>query len=99
MLKNSVICIDDEGAEQLRGQGHGILKIGSIKKEFQGYYITDDEVKKLIKPFIRKEEIKTTSRQIGFVENKKEEQSEFSKYEKVVQDLNVDIDLSFLDKL
>ena len=98
-VKNSVICIDDEGAEQLRGEGHGILKIGSSKKEFQGYYITDDEVKKLIKPFIRKEEVKTTSRQIGFVENKKEEQSEFSKYEKVVQDLNVDIDLSFLDKL
>ena len=54
---------------------------------FQCYYIEDTEVKKLIKPLLRKEQLKITSKQIGFVENKK------------VNDLDVDIDLSFLDKL
>lgn len=49
--KNSVIAIDTEGAEQLRGNGHGLLKIGSTLTEFQGYYITDEEVKKIIKIF------------------------------------------------
>lgn len=97
--KNSVIALDDVGAEDLRGKGHGILKVGPNKTEFQGYYIEDSDVKKLIKPLLRKEQIKTTSKQIGFVENKKEKQSEFSKYEKVVNELDVDIDLSFLDKL
>lgn len=97
--KNSVIALDDVGAEDLRGKGHGILKVGANKTEFQGYYIEDNEVKKLIKPLLRKEQIKTTSKQIGFIENKKEKQSDFSKYEKVVNDLDVDIDLSFLDKL
>lgn len=82
--KNSVICLDSEGAELLEGKGHGIIKIGSYKEEFRGYYISDNECKKLIEPYIIKEELKTTSKQIGFIENKKENQLE---------------DLSFLDRL
>lgn len=46
--KNSVIVLDKEGAENLRGNGNGLLKQGSTFTEFQGYYITDQQVKKLI---------------------------------------------------
>lgn len=81
--KNSIIAIDDVGAESLRGKGHGILKIGSEKTEFQSYFISDEQTKKLINKFIVKEAIKVTSKQLGFKENKKE---------------NIE-DLSFLDKL
>lgn len=51
--KNSVVALDREGAENLKGNGHGILKNGSKLTEFQGYFISDDEVKKIIKPLIR----------------------------------------------
>lgn len=52
-VKNSVVALDTAGAENLRGNGHGIIKRGCNLEEFQGYFITDTEVKKLIKPFIK----------------------------------------------
>ena len=61
-----------------------VFKVGSYKEEFRSYFIADDECKKLIEPYIIKEEIKTISKQIGFIENKKENQVD---------------DLSFIDKL
>lgn len=82
--KNSIICLDSNGAELLEGKGHGIFKVGSYKEEFRSYFIADDECKKLIEPYIIKEGLKTTSKQIGFIENKKENQVD---------------DLSFIDKL
>lgn len=51
--KNSVVALDTAGAEKLKGHGHGIIKRGSELQEFQAYFISDDEVKKIIKPLIR----------------------------------------------
>ncbi len=51
--KNSAIVLDREGAENLRGNGNGLLKQGSTFTEFQGYFISDQEVKKYISPFIK----------------------------------------------
>ena len=51
--KNSVIVLDREGAEKLKGNGNGLLKQGSTFTEFQGYFISDQEVKKYITPFIK----------------------------------------------
>ncbi len=50
--KDSVICLDEIGAEALDIKGRGILKVGSQKKVFQGFYISDDEVKEYIKPYL-----------------------------------------------
>ena len=52
--KNSIIALDCEGAEDLKGNGNGILKIGATKTEFQGYYITDEQVYQYTKKWIRK---------------------------------------------
>lgn len=49
--KNSVIAIDCEGAEKLKGKGHGILKVGADFTEFQGYFTSTEQVKSIIKPF------------------------------------------------
>lgn len=49
--KNSLIALDSEGAEKLKGKGNGILKIGSESEEFQGYFISTNQTKELIKPF------------------------------------------------
>lgn len=50
--KNSIIALDDEGAELLEGKGHGILKTGAVKTEFRGYYISDNQVKQYTKKHI-----------------------------------------------
>ena len=95
-LKNSIISLDDEGCEKLKGMGHGILKVGANKTEFQGYNITTEQVQEYTKEYKRKEELKTTTKQIGFVECKNEN---FTQYQDVVDKYDLDIDLDFLDKL
>ena len=92
-VKNSIIALDDEGAEKLKGRGHGIFKCGANKTEFQGYYLSNEKCKKLIKPFI---EEKKTFKKIEVKENK---ETDFSKYEDVIESLPFDLDMSFLDNL
>lgn len=70
--KNSLIAIDSPGAEKLKGNGHGILKQGRNKREFQGYYISDTLVKKLIEPYQIKHEQTYKSTPLGFKENKED---------------------------
>lgn len=50
--KNSVVALDFPGAERLKGHGHGIIKRGNNIEEFQAYFISDEQVKKIIKPYI-----------------------------------------------
>lgn len=52
--KNSIISLDQEGAELLTGKGHGILKVGPKLTEFRGYYITDNQVKQYTKRHVVK---------------------------------------------
>lgn len=40
--KNSIIALDEEGAELLNGNGHGIVKCNGYKTEFQSYFIKDE---------------------------------------------------------
>lgn len=92
-VKNSIIALDCEGGEKLKGKGHGIFKCGANKTEFQGYYLSNEKCRELIKPFI---EEKKTIKKIEVKENKK---TDFSKYEDVIESLPFDLDMSFLDKL
>ena len=39
------------------GKGHGILKVGPTKTEFQSYFISDEQVKEYIKPYIQNKAI------------------------------------------
>ncbi|MGL5642391.1 MAG: hypothetical protein ACRDDM_08980, partial [Paraclostridium sp.] len=47
--KNSIVALDREGADKLRGKGHGFIKRGSEITEFQSFNISDAQVKELIK--------------------------------------------------
>lgn len=38
-------------ATKLRGEGHGYLKNGGVYTEFQGYYLKDQVIEEMIKPF------------------------------------------------
>lgn len=96
--KNSLVAMDKEGAENLKGNGHGILKRGSELIEFQGYYISDDEVKEIIKPFIKpKKENKPIEDKLIVKDNK----TPNIKNKKVIEvkGENKIIDLSFIDNL
>lgn len=47
--KNSIISLDSEGCELLRGNGHGYYKANGITTEIQCYYIKDETVKTITK--------------------------------------------------
>ena len=49
--KNSIVILDREGAEKLKGNGHGIYKTGAKDVEFQGYNIKDEDIEKYIKKY------------------------------------------------
>ena len=46
--KNSIVALDQPGAENLRGNGHGIIKNGGKTAEFQGYFIKNSQIKALL---------------------------------------------------
>lgn len=46
--KNSMIALDSEGAEELRGNGHCIFKNGNKQIELQTYFISDEQVAEII---------------------------------------------------
>lgn len=48
-VKNSIISLDSEGCELLRGHGHGYYKANGITTEIQCYYIKDETVKTITK--------------------------------------------------
>lgn len=48
-LNSLIICDDEEGKlKDLRGKGHGYLITEECDKEFQGFYITNNEITKLL---------------------------------------------------
>lgn len=49
--KNSIVILDREGAENLKGNGNGIFKTGAKDIEFQGYNIQDEDIEKYIKKY------------------------------------------------
>lgn len=99
--KNSIICLDHEGAEKLLGQGHGILKVGATKTEFRGYYITDNQVKQYTKKYI----VNRSYEPIGATEKgfKRDNDILINKENKEPIKANTEdekiIDLSFIDNL
>ena len=92
--KNSVVALDEEGAEKLRGNGHGFIKNGANIEEFQGYFITDDQAK----DYTLKYQNKGTSKSLNFLKGKLQDEGN-----KNVTGANEKVkklsDLSFLDKL
>lgn len=96
--KNSIIALDSEGAEELEGKGHGILKIGANKTEFRGYNITDNQVYQYTKKHIKKPSKQSENKKPNkCISNKiKSNTKESSEYKKNTDKIT---DLSFLDKL
>lgn len=47
-LNSKIICDDDDKLKYLRGKGHGYLITDGMQKEFQSFYITNDEIEQLL---------------------------------------------------
>ena len=92
--KNSVVALDEEGAEKLRGNGHGFIKNGANVEEFQGYFISDNQVKE----YTLKYRTKGTSKGLDTVKDKLQEDKNKT-IPRANEKVNLSDDLSFLDKL
>ena len=64
---NSRIIIDEEGLEQLRGRGHGMLKYGDVT-EFQSMFLTTNQARDLIKHTYIKEDAIITKTKVTRIE-------------------------------
>lgn len=85
--KNSMISLDQEGCELLKGKGNGYLKSGGYIIEFQAYHIKNEQVKEIVakhsKPIFRDNPNTTTC---SFrKDNPKSTQNTFRKEEKLVK--------------
>ena len=106
--KNSIVILDREGAEKLKGNGNGIYKSGAKDIEFQGYNIQDEDIEKYIKkykvvkraksPEVAPEEVK--EKEINNIK-KAPDIKDISRAETNINKNNSNkiYDLSFLDKL
>lgn len=98
--KNSIICLDSPEAKDLRGKGHGILKVGPTKTEFQSYFISDKQVKEYTNKFIVKNKPLGESQRANKTINDKLINKENKKPKKANNEpKEVLTDLSFLDSL
>lgn len=96
--KNSIVALDQEGAEALEGKGEGLLKQGANITHFRGYFITDNQVKEYTKNHIIKVKHETIKEPIS---NYKTDTDKYIKSPKEINPgaNNKVTDLSFVDKL
>lgn len=96
--KNSIVALDQEGAENLKGKGHGLIKRGSDVIEFQSFNISDEQVKELTSKYIVntraiKELYSNYKKEINEIVVSEKEKSIKPKKEITIEDL------SFLDNI
>lgn len=98
---DSKLIIDTVGAENLRGNGHMLVKMKGKVTECQGYYITDNQIKEIIRPYIKNKAVKESQTTLKVTNDKSIvkgiTKSNKGNYEVAVTN-NID-DLSFLEKL
>lgn len=95
--KNSIVALDQEGAEDLKGKGHGLIKRGSDIIEFKAFNISDEQVKDLTKKYIATNAINEPYKQYKVINDKVVSNEK----EKPINDKSLDIleDLSFLNNI
>jgi S-DNA-T family DNA segregation ATPase FtsK/SpoIIIE len=106
---NSKLILDDVGAEKIKTQGRMIFKRNSEKIECQSYFISDYQVKNIIKPYLKpKKEVKkdmlpsNTNKgtlEKNYITNDKLQGKENKTTPVANKKVNFEYDLSFLDKL
>lgn len=92
---DSKLIIDVVGAEKLRGDGHLLAKLNGKVIEGQSYFISDEQVKEYIKPFIQNKALEEP-----YKKYKDKIDANIVKENKEPKKANNEVtDLSFLDNL
>lgn len=92
---DSKLIIDTIGAEKLRGNGHLLAKLNGKVIEGQSYFISDEQVKEYIKPFIQNKALEEP-----YKKYKTKIDTTIAKENKELTRANNEVtDLSFLDNL
>ena len=102
--KNSIVILDREGAEKLKGNGNGIYKSGAKDIEFQGYNIQDKDIEKYIKKYKVVKPIKAVETTKAVESNNIKKAPDIKDIPRAETNINKNnsnkiYDLSFLDKL
>ena len=101
--KNSMVILDREGAEKLKGSGHGIYKTGAKDVEFQGYNIQDEDIEKYIKKYkvAKSARVAEIAPETSNIIKKAPDKKDISRANSNINKNNSNkiYDLSFLDKL
>ena len=101
--KNSMVILDREGAEKLKGSGHGIYKTGAKDIEFQGYNIQDEDIEKYIKKYkvAKSARVAEIAPETSNIIKKAPDKTDISRANSNINKNNSNkiYDLSFLDKL
>ena len=101
--KNSMVILDREGAEKLKGSGHGIYKTGAKDIEFQGYNIQDEDIEKYIKKYkvAKSARVAEIAPETSNIIKKAPDKKDISRANSNINKNNSNkiYDLSFLDKL
>lgn len=95
---NSKLLLGRAGAEKIDVKGRCYVKVNANIRECQAYYITDEQVKDIIKPF-KKPKISSNNFNDELINNEiGKPRNELQKVRAIKEDNNI-IDLSFLDNL
>ena len=102
--KNSMVILDREGAEKLKGNGKGIYKSGAKDIEFQSYNIQDEDIEKYIKKYKVVKPIKAVETTKAVESNNIKKAPDIKDIPRAETNINKNnsnkiYDLSFLDKL
>ena len=90
---NSKLLLGVSGAEKINVKGRCYVKVNADVKECQSYYISDTEVKKLIKPYIKPKDDRKVINDNKTSKNGSERETD------IKEDNNKIIDLSFLENI
>ena len=93
---NSKLILDEVGAEKIKNKGRMIYKCGSDKVECQSYYISESEIQKIIKPYIKPKSSNKVIKDKLQGEAHKTSENRSSKATDTKDNI---IDLSFIDNL
>ena len=95
---NSKLLLGVSGAENIDVKGRCYVKVNATIQECQSYYISDKQVKEIIKPYIKPKKENKPTNELTINDDNKTSKNGHERARTISDDNNI-IDLSFIDNL
>ena len=95
---NSKLLLGRSGAENIDVKGRCYVKVNATIQECQSYYISDKQVKEIIKPYIKPKKENKPTNELTINDDNKTSKNGHERARTISDDNNI-IDLSFIDNL